>query len=135
MGLFHKIIQRLTIEFYNRFEASIKFENLIGQDPDDHLINYYFLTFYAKMLYNLGTGVDSQALHIFISDVGGSALYDKVKIDESLNLFYYKGKGEKTYVAEWSDKGAIKTKVAWGEEGHHASASVILFLDVDFQII
>ena len=129
MGLFKKIIQQLNIEFYNRNEASIKFENLSGQEPDDSLVNYYFLTYYAKMLYNLGPGIDSQALHLYISDIAGAALYDKDKIDKSLNLVDYRGKGSKTYSAEWDKKGTLKTKVAWGEEEHYAKASVLIFLD------
>ena len=81
------------------------------------------------MLYNLGSGIDSQALHLFLSDIAGSALYDKSKIDESLNLVDFRGKGVKTYSAEWDKKGKIKTKVAWGEEEHYANASVLIFLD------
>ena len=129
MGLFRKIVQKLDIEFYNRNDASVKFENLSGQEPNDNLVSFYFLTYYAKMLYNLGSGIDSQALHLYISDVSGSALYDKDKIDKSLILVDYKGKGSKTYSAEWDKKGIIKTKVAWGEEDHYAKASVLIFLD------
>ena len=129
MGFFRKLIQKLIIDFYNKSEASIRFENLIDQAPTDTLINYYFLSYYAKMLYNLGPGPDSQTLHFYISDVAGSALYDKVKIDESIKFVEYRGKGEKTYLAEWDKKGVINTKIANGEEGHYATASVLFFLD------
>jgi len=129
MGLFRKIVQQLAIEFYNRNDASVKFENLSGQEPIDSMVSYYFLTYYAKMLYNLGSGIDSQALHLYISDIAGAALYDKDKIDKSLNLVDYRGKGSKTYSAEWDKKGIIKTKADWGEEDHYAKASVLIFLD------
>jgi hypothetical protein len=129
MALSQSIVQQLSIEFYNRNDASVKFENLSGQKPDDTKISYYFLTYYAKMLYNLGAGIDSQALHLYISDVAGAALYDRDRIDESLNLVDYKGKGAKTYSAEWDKNGAITTKVGWGDEDHYSKASVLVFLD------
>jgi hypothetical protein len=129
VGLFKKIVQELNIDFYSRREASVRFESLLGQQPDDSMVNYYFLTYYAKMLYNLGPGLNSQALHLFISDIAASALYDKAKIDESLILVGYRGKGTKTYSAEWDEKGVIKTKVAWGEEDYFAKASVLIFFE------
>ena len=49
-------------------------------------VSYYFLTYYAKMLFNLVSGIDSQLLHFFILDKAGSVLYEKAKIDEFLNL-------------------------------------------------
>jgi hypothetical protein len=90
----------LYIDFYSRNEAAVKFESLSGEHSDDFMSSYYFLTYYAKMLFNLGSGDDSRALHFFISDIIGSALYDKAPIDESLKLVRNTGKGDKTYSAE-----------------------------------
>jgi len=128
MGLFKKAVQRLSIEFYSKFEAGLKFENLIDKTPDDSLINYYFLTYYAKILYNLGKGEDSYYLVRIILQGLENALKKNALIKHE-RIVEYKGKGNKTYLAEWDKKGTITTKMTWGKEGEYAPSSVILFLD------
>jgi len=133
MGFFRKIVQRLSIEFYSKFEAGINLENPI-QAINDSLIIYYFLTYYAKILYNLGKGEDSYYLVKTIIKGLENALAKKSRIGHN-RIVEFKGKGKKSYVAQWDKKGSITTKIAWGQEGEYAPDSVFLFLNHLFKTL
>ena len=129
MGIFKKVVQRLSIDFYSQFEAAVRFESIMGNPPDDVLTLFYFLTYHAKMLYNLGDGDDSYFLNRTILDSLEEDVYNKDYLVKHSRIVEYRGKGIKTYIAEWDKKGGISTKISWGKEGEYGPASVFLFLN------
>lgn len=86
MGLFRRFVQKLIIDFYNASEAALKFENLDGQPPNGSLTIYYFLTYYAKILYNFGPSEGGRELNLSIADGLEAAFLGKEKIDKSLDI-------------------------------------------------
>jgi hypothetical protein len=129
MSIFRKVVQRLSIDFYSRFEAAIRFESVAGKSPDDVSTLFYFFTYYTKMLYNFGAGDDSYFLNRTILESLEDAVHNKDYLVKHGRLVEYKGKGIKTYIAEWDKKGGIFTKIPWGEENEYGPASVFLFLN------